>query len=485
VSRAYLLPPERWPTADEAATSLLFTPLELGRGQRLECRAVVPAMVPWRATPEGDMTPALFAWYRRLAEGQPGALVVEATGVRDVPSGPLLRIHEDRFVPGLTRLRTTIEEGSAGRTRAIIQLIDFLRVRRRPDPARYFAEHLHLTDAHRRGVAALTSDAAWLTAGDTDLRRRLASLPEADRERLLTAREREDLLLGARERVTDLDLPHIRALPTILPGAFAAAAQRAERAGFDGVELHAAHAYTLASLLSTHNTRADGFGGPREHRVRLPLAVLRAVRAALAPSMVVGVRLLGDEVIAGGTPIEDAAWFAVQLAAAGADYVSLSVGGKFEDARTPSIGQAVYPYTGPSGRETMPQLRASGPSPFGRHLHIAHAIRAALRAAGHETPVVAAGGLTTFTLIDGALRRRDADLVAVARQSLADPDWLLKLRSGDGSQIRRCELTNYCEGLDQRHRPVTCRLWDREPIAAGEPDLRDGRRRLVAPRRVR
>ena len=68
----------------------------------------------------------------------------------------------------------------------------------------------------------------------------------------------------------------------VLPRLFAAAALRAERAGFDGVELHFAHAYTMASFLSPLNTRDDGYGGVRENRVRLPLEVLSAVRAAVS-----------------------------------------------------------------------------------------------------------------------------------------------------------------------------------------------------------
>ena len=65
----------------------------------LESRTWVPAMVPWRATEEGFVTQNILDWYGRFAEGRPGAIVVEATGVRDIPSGPLLRIGHDRFIP--------------------------------------------------------------------------------------------------------------------------------------------------------------------------------------------------------------------------------------------------------------------------------------------------------------------------------------------------------------------------------------------------
>src|SRR5277367_1185753 len=140
----------------------------------------------------------------------------------------------------------------------------------------------------------------------------------------LTARELESLRNGQRERVTDTDVAAIRDLPATLPAVFATAAARARKAGFDGVELHYAHAYTMASFLSALNTRDDGYGGPPAQRVRLPLQVLEATRAAVGPELVVGIRMLGDETIAGGTSRDDAAGFAVTFAGAGADYLSLS-----------------------------------------------------------------------------------------------------------------------------------------------------------------
>ena len=93
------LPETRWPSEPEAARSLLFQPIRIGAAT-LESRSWVPAMVPWRATEDGFVTDNNLDWYGRFAAGRPGAIVVEATGVRDIPSGPLLRIGHDRFVPG-------------------------------------------------------------------------------------------------------------------------------------------------------------------------------------------------------------------------------------------------------------------------------------------------------------------------------------------------------------------------------------------------
>jgi 2,4-dienoyl-CoA reductase-like NADH-dependent reductase (Old Yellow Enzyme family) len=449
-------------------------------------RTWVPAMVPWRATDDGHVTPEVLEWYARFAEGQPGVLVVEATGIRDVPSGPLLRIGDDRFVPGLRHLVETVRERSEGRTRLFVQIIDFVAVRRRPEPGTYFARYLKVGSELRRRLADALGEPRWqdaATATDADVRARLARADRAIVELALTARELEALDYGYRERISDLDLPHIRELPRVLPGLFAEAARRAREAAFDGVELHYAHAYTMASFLSRLNRRDDGYGGARSQRVRLPLEVLLTVRARVGTDYVVGIRYLGDDVVAGGSDLQDAAWFGVRFAESGADYLSVSKGGRFEDARQPKIGEAVYPYTGESGAECMPTVLSDERGPFGRNVPLAAAIRAAVRAGGHETPIVTSGGVSTFDQAEGILSREEADAVAAARQTLADPDWFRKVRLGLGHLVRRCEFTNYCEGLDQRHKQVTCKLWDRDftPDETGIALTKDGRRRLAPP----
>ncbi len=477
------LPPARWPTREEAARSRWFAPITLGRRLVVEERTWVPAMVPWRATDDGFVTQNVLDWYARFAEGQPGVLVVEATGIRDVPSGPLLRIGDDRFVPGLRRLVDTVREKSRGRTRFFIQIIDFLTVRRRPEPQKYFGRYLEITDALRVQLALWLHDRRWREAPEDEVRRFLAAADRVTLETVLTDRELEALDYGYRERVWDAHLPHIRELPRVLPGLFAEAARRAREAGFDGVELHYAHAYTMASFLSRLNTRTDGYGGSRENRARLPLEVLEAARARVGEDYVVGIRYLGDEVVEGGSRVEDAMWFAVKFAEAGVDYLSVSKGGRFEDAKQPKLGEAVYPYTGESGHECMPTVLSDARGPFGRNVPLAAAIRRAIRDAGHATPVVTSGGITTFEQAEAILARGEADCVAAARQSLADPDWFRKIRLGWGHLVRRCEFTNYCEGLDQRHKQVTCKLWDRmlDPADPTVTLASDGKRRLLPP----
>lgn len=99
-----------------------------------------------------------------------------------------------------------------------------------------------------------------------------------------------------------------------------------------------------------------------------------------------------------------------------------------------------------------------------------------------DTPIVAAGGVHGFQEAERILREGEADIIAAARQSLADPDWYRKIRLGKGKQVRVCRYTNYCEALDTRHKQVTCELWDREQL--DEPGVlrsADGKRRLAAP----
>jgi 2,4-dienoyl-CoA reductase-like NADH-dependent reductase (Old Yellow Enzyme family) len=475
------IPDTRWPSAAEAANSLLFQPIRIGPLE-LQSRTWVPAMVPWRATKDGFVTQDNLDWYRRFAAGQPGALVVEATGIRDIPSGPLLRISHDRFLPGLRQLVDTVREASHGQTKLFIQIIDFLAVKRRPDPAKYFQRFLEITEHHRQAIADMTADAGWLRADEISVRDFLQNAPDQVVDRVLNERELESLRFGYRERVTDTHLPHVRDLPQALPSIFADAARRARDVGFDGVELHYAHAYTMAGFLSALNNRDDGYGGSRENRVRLPLEVYRAVRESVGESYVVGTRFLGDEVIAGGNRIEDAVHFGVEFAKAGMDYLSISKGGKFEDAEQPKIGQAVYPYTGQSGYECMPTTLSDERGPFGRSVPLVAEVKHEVNAAGFNTPIVATGGITTFAQAEAILQSGEADIAGLARQALADPDWFIKVRLGRGDEIRRCTYTNYCEALDQAHKQVTCKLWDRKELdEIGVSLASDGRRRLLPP----
>ena len=346
------------PTAEEAARSLWFSPLRSGRLELRE-RTWVPAMVPWRATDDGLVTPEVLALVRALR----ARAARRAGGRGDRHPGHSQRAAApDRGRPVHPR------PGGAGAHRASGE--------RRTDAAVH-PDHRLPPDPPPAGARSDTSGSTWCSptgtarccpARDDEIREALARLPEAEWPRFLNERELESLQFGERERVTDTWLPHIRELPRVLPELFARAAARAEQAGFDGVELHYAHAYTMASFLSALNQRDDGYGGSA-----------RASGAAAARGLPRGAGR-GGRAIRGGLPVpgrgmhcraaaraEDAAWFGAELARAGMDYLSLSRGGKFEDAKQPRVGWARYPYTGPSGYECMPTVRSDERGPFGRN----------------------------------------------------------------------------------------------------------------------
>src|SRR6266545_761420 len=192
----HTIPETRWPTTAEAAKSLLFQPIRIGSIEAAS-RTWVPAMVPWRATEDGLVSKENLDWYRRFAEGRPGVLVVEATGVRDIPSGPLLRIGHDRFIPGLRQLVNTVRDASQGETKLFIQIIDFLSVKRRPEKEKYFDRFLQITDRHRQALAEVTANSGWLAAIGGEVREFLKAAPDDVVEGILDERELESLRFGA------------------------------------------------------------------------------------------------------------------------------------------------------------------------------------------------------------------------------------------------------------------------------------------------
>ena len=267
---------------------------------------------------------------------------------------------------------------------------------------------------------------------------------------------------GWRQTVDQLSLADLDGIVD----AYGAAAQRARSAGFDGVERHMAHAYTLSSFLSRLNPRRDDYGGTLANRLRLPLRVLERVRACVGDDFTVGVRFLGEECIKGGYTVVDAGPIGVALAQAGADYLSLSAGGKFEDARLVP-GEPPYPYTGYSGDRCMP----GATYPDGANLYIPEAIRRELRAHGLETPIVAVGKIATRALAEEVLAREQGDLVGMARALLADPDIPNKWRDGREQAVVRCLYGNVCKALDENFRRVDCTLWPKKLGQA--PESRD------------
>ena len=175
--------------------------------------------------------------------------------------------------------------------------------------------------------------------------------------------------------------------------AFAAAARRVQAAGFDGVEVHSAHAYLLNEFYSPlHNKRTDAYGGSRENRTRIHREVMAAVRQAVGPDFMVGVRLGGCDYEDGGATIDDAVWTAQMLESCGASYISVSGG--------------------------WHAWRRPGHTEPGWFADQASAVNSAI-----TIPVITAGGIQTPAEADMLLTTNTCDLVAIGRPLLKNPNW--------------------------------------------------------------
>lgn len=216
--------------------------------------------------------------------------------------------------------------------------------------------------------------------------------PNAATPRELTAREIDELL-----------------------AAFGRAAALGVRAGFDGIEIHGANHYLIHQFLSPRaNQRTDRWGGGPEERTRFPLAVADAVRDAVGSDITVGFRITPFESEPGGYSLDDSTVLADRLAASGVDYVHVSM----DDFRANSPQ--------PEDRDwTKTRARVEARNPIG-------AIAAAV--AGRSA-VVASGGIRTLSDAREALGS-GADLLAVGRAALIDPEWVDKLKAGAHHQIR-------------------------------------------------
>jgi 2,4-dienoyl-CoA reductase-like NADH-dependent reductase (Old Yellow Enzyme family) len=267
---------------------------------------------------------------------------------------------------------------------------------------------------------------------------------------------------GWRQKIDSLSLADI----DLIVEQFGAAAARAREAGYDGVELHSAHAYTLSSFLSRHNPRRDLYDGRTlEGRLRLFGRVMAKVREKVGADFPVGVRFLAEEAIKDGYALPDAQRIALRMAQLGVDYISLSIGGKFEDA-IHKPGQPLYPYTGYSGDRCMPGDWYP-PLPHASH---AAEIKRYINEKGYTTPVVSVGKISDPAEAERLLQDGKADLIGMARQLLSDPDWVRKVEEGRSDKIIRCIYCNVCKQLDENFRLVSCFLWPKGAIQAPQED---------------
>lgn len=332
------------------------------RGVELRNRIVVSPMGMYSAE-DGHVTPFHLVHYGKFAMGGAGLVFVEQTSVsrkgRITNGDPGL--WNDSQIEGMAQIVRMLKSHGA---KAAIQIN---HGGRKSGQQRAF-----------RGNGPLTSrdiemgEEAWQNVGPSDV-------PLADG-------------WNAPQPLDELGLQGVR-------DSFVAAARRAVLAGFDVIELHMAHGYLLQSFLSPlANFRTDAWGGSRENRMRFPLEVTRAVRAAIPDAMPLFVRISATDWIEGGWEIEDSVVFARELKALGVDLVDCSTGGNLRAGSTNAN-------------------LTRGP---GYQVPFADRIR---RESGIATGAV--GMIRTPDLAEQVLQDGRADLIFLARQMLFNPFWAL------------------------------------------------------------
>ncbi|MDD4995368.1 MAG: FAD-dependent oxidoreductase [Patescibacteria group bacterium] len=203
-----------------------------------------------------------------------------------------------------------------------------------------------------------------------------------------------------------------------IENAFAAAALRAKGAGFDFVEVHGAHGYLITQFLSAYsNKRKDAYGGDLEGRMAFLKNIIKKIRAAVGPDYPVTVRLSGEERVPGGLTIDDTKKIVKELEKLGIDAVHISVGnyGSFAEGLM------------------IPTMAA----PTGALVYLAEQVKKSTR-----LPVIAVGKINTPELAEEIIANGQADMVALGRELMADPEWPNKVRDGRADEIQRCIACN-------------------------------------------
>ncbi|HWV15008.1 MAG TPA: NADH:flavin oxidoreductase/NADH oxidase [Cellvibrio sp.] len=186
---------------------------------------------------------------------------------------------------------------------------------------------------------------------------------------------------------------------------FVLAAQRAQRLGFDAIEVHAAHGYLLHQFLSPlSNTRSDHYGGSLENRMRFPLQVFAAIRAAVPASLPVGIRISASDWVAGGWDLEQSIVFAQALRELGCDFIHVSSGGLSPQQAIP----------------VQPDYQV----PFAEKIRLAVGL-----------PTIAVGLITEPQQAEAIIASGQADLVALARAMLFNPRWPWHAAAELGAQV--------------------------------------------------
>ncbi|HXQ51017.1 MAG TPA: NAD(P)-binding protein [Stellaceae bacterium] len=349
--------------------NILLTPARIGAVE-IRNRIVMPPMTTRLADAEGFVTDDTINYYRARVEGGVGLITCEMAAPERAGRHRFheLGIYDDRFVPGLARLTRAIHMGGA---KASIQLG-------------------HAGGHTRQDICGETPIAPSAITHPVYEITNATIVPQA--------------------------MSKARIAETV--AAFAAAAARARSAGFDCVEIHAAHGYLISQFHTPfENRRTDEYGGSLENRARFGLEVLHAVKDAV-PGMPVIYRISVEDYFPEGMPYDEGKRIALWAAEAGADALHVAAG---------------HYRSLPSGAMQLPPMAL----PDGLWLDYAAGIKREV-----AVPVIAVGRLGDPLVAAAAVEGGKADFIALGRSSVAEPQWVEKLRRGEPA--RRCLACNTC-----------------------------------------
>jgi 2,4-dienoyl-CoA reductase-like NADH-dependent reductase (Old Yellow Enzyme family) len=347
--------------------NILLTPARIGPVE-IKNRIVMPPMTTRIADDEGFVTGDCIAYYLARVQGGTGLITVEMASPEKAGRRREVGIYDDRFIPGLKRLVDAIHGGGA---KASIQL------------------------GHAGGHTRID------ICGETPIAP--SAIPHPVYETTF-------------ETIVPREMTKARIEETI--AAHVAAALRARTAGFDCVEIHAAHGYLISQFHAPfENRRNDEYGGTLANRARFGLDVLRAVKSAV-PDIAVVYRLSVEDFFPGGLPFSEGCQIAIWAAAAGADALHITAG---------------HYRSRPSAQVVLP------PMSFSDATFLDYAADVKKRVA---VPIIAVGRLGDPTIAERAVTQGKADFIALGRTLIAEPQWVNKVRRGE--PIRRCLSCNTC-----------------------------------------
>jgi 2,4-dienoyl-CoA reductase-like NADH-dependent reductase (Old Yellow Enzyme family) len=349
----------------------IFTPLKIGR-MTVKNRIETAPCVPFLASIDNDVTPALIEWERAFARGGAGIVTIGDTPIMNetaVRVGHILNLGIDKSIGALNRLAEAIQRYGA---RASIELTYF-------DPGEQYSPN--------------------------------------------------DLTIEEIKYVID---------------SYGKAAFRCLVAGMDMILIHGGHGHLISQFLSPRkNKRIDAYGGGFENRARFATEVLEAIRDKVGDGLAIEYRISADEVVPGGLTIEEQLEF-VKSIQDKIDLIHVSVGNLFEPGVSHLMIQPTY-------------------VPRGINVHYAERFKKELK-----IPVTALGSID-IALAEKIIAENKADMVAMNRAFIADPDLVNKAKSGREDTIRPCVRCNTC--IARAHRfflPLRCAV---NPLAAREAEF--------------